>query len=92
MRGRWGFIGFAVLVACVVVAPLVSTHYRTFQLAFVGIYLIALLGLNILTGFTGQISLGHGAFMGIGAYATTILVVLVIRPAGLLGKVTVKRV
>ena len=75
MRGRWGYIGFAVLVACVVIAPLVSTHYRTFQLAFVGIYLIALLGLNILTGFTGQISLGHGAFMGIGAYATTILVV-----------------
>lgn len=75
MRGRWGFVGFAVLVACVVIAPLISTHYRTFQLAFVGIYLIALLGLNILTGFTGQISLGHGAFMGIGAYATTILVV-----------------
>jgi branched-chain amino acid transport system permease protein len=53
----------------------VSTNYRTFQLAFVGIYLIALLGLNILTGFTGQISLGHGAFMGVGAYVTTILVV-----------------
>ncbi len=33
------------------------------------------LGLDILTGFTGQISLGHGAFMGIGAYTTTILVV-----------------
>ncbi len=75
MRGRWGYTGFGVLVIAVVIAPLVSTHYRTFQLAFVGIYLIALLGLNILTGFTGQISLGHGAFMGIGAYATTILVV-----------------
>jgi branched-chain amino acid transport system permease protein len=58
----------------VVVAPLLSTNYRTFQLAFVGIYLIALLGLNILTGLTGQISLGHGAFMGVGAYVTTILV------------------
>jgi branched-chain amino acid transport system permease protein len=62
-------------VVAVVIAPLVSTNYRTFQLAFVGIYLIALLGLNILTGFTGQISLGHGAFMGVGAYVTTILVV-----------------
>ena len=59
----------------VVVVPFFSTHYRTFQFAFVGIYLIALLGLNILTGLTGQISLGHGAFMGIGAYTTTILVV-----------------
>jgi len=70
-----GFLGFAALVVAVVVTPLLSTHYRTFQFAFVGIYLIALLGLNILTGFTGQISLGHGAFMGIGAYVTTILVV-----------------
>jgi branched-chain amino acid transport system permease protein len=75
VRGRWGFIGFAVLVIAVVIAPQVSTHYRTFQLGFVGIYLIALLGLNILTGFTGQISLGHGAFMGVGAYVTTILIV-----------------
>jgi branched-chain amino acid transport system permease protein len=75
MRKRLGYIGFALLVVAVVLAPLVSTHYRTYQLAFVAIYLIALLGLNILTGFTGQISLGHGAFMGVGAYATTILVV-----------------
>jgi branched-chain amino acid transport system permease protein len=75
MRGRWGYLGFAVLVVAVVIAPLVSTHYRTYQLAFVAIYLIALLGLNILTGFTGQISLGHGAFLGVGAYVTTILVV-----------------
>ena len=75
MRFRPGYLGVAVLVAAVVVAPLISTHYRTYQLAFVAIYLIALLGLNILTGFTGQISLGHGAFMGVGAYTTTILVV-----------------
>lgn len=70
-----GPLGFVFLVACVAVAPLVFTHYRTYQLAFVGIYLCALIGLNILTGLTGQISLGHGAFMGIGAYTTTILVV-----------------
>ncbi|HEX7627238.1 MAG TPA: branched-chain amino acid ABC transporter permease [Gaiellaceae bacterium] len=75
MRLRPAYLGFALLVVCVIVAPLISSHYRTFQLSFVGIYLIALLGLNLLTGFTGQISLGHGAFMGIGAYTTTILVV-----------------
>jgi branched-chain amino acid transport system permease protein len=68
-------VRFAALVAAVVLAPVLTSHYRTFQLAFVGIYLIALLGLNLLTGFTGQISLGHGAFLGIGAYTTTILVV-----------------
>ena len=43
------------------------------QFAYVGIYLIALVGLNILTGYTGQISLGHGAFMAIGGYTTAIL-------------------
>lgn len=75
MKLRPGPLGFVVLIAAVVVAPLLSSNYRTFQLAFVGIYLIALIGLNILTGLTGQISLGHGAFMGVGAYATTILVV-----------------
>ena len=75
MRVRPGYVGFAVLIAAVVIAPFLSSHYRTFQLAFVGIYLIALIGLNILTGLTGQISLGHGAFMGVGAYATTILTV-----------------
>ena len=51
----------------------VGGHFRDYQLAFVAIYLIALLGLNILTGYTGQISLGHGAFMGVGAYTTAIL-------------------
>lgn len=75
MRFRPGSLGLAALIAAVVVAPLLSSNYRTFQLAFVAIYLIALVGLNILTGFTGQISLGHGAFMGVGAYTTTILVV-----------------
>jgi branched-chain amino acid transport system permease protein len=67
-------LGFTVLVAAVVVAPFLFSNYRTYQLGFVGLYLVALVGLNILTGFTGQISLGHGAFMGIGAYTTTILV------------------
>ena len=75
MKSRLGYLGFALLVAGVLIAPSLSSSYRTFQLAFVGIYLIALLGLNILTGYTGQISLGHGAFMGVGAYVTTILVV-----------------
>ncbi len=75
MRAPLGLAGFVGLVACVVGAPFLFTHYRTYQLAFVAIYLIALLGLNILTGLTGQISLGHGAFMGVGAYTTAILVV-----------------
>src|SRR5205085_9786078 len=53
--------------------PHLISNYHAYQLAFVGIYFIALLGLNILTGYSGQISLGHGAFMGLGAYTTAIL-------------------
>ncbi|MBA3842932.1 MAG: branched-chain amino acid ABC transporter permease [Actinobacteria bacterium] len=75
MRRVTALVSFGVLVTAVVLAPTFFTHYRLFQLALVAVYLVALLGLDILTGFTGQISLGHGAFMGVGAYTTTILVV-----------------
>jgi branched-chain amino acid transport system permease protein len=47
-------------------------EFRLGQFTHVAIYFVALLGLNILTGYNGQISLGHGAFMGIGAYVTTV--------------------
>lgn len=66
---------FALLVAFVVFIPRLVSDFRTYELAFVGIYFIALVGLNILTGYNGQISLGHGAFMGVGAYTTAILTV-----------------
>jgi branched-chain amino acid transport system permease protein len=58
----------------VAVLPHFISAFKAQQYAYVGIYLIALLGLNILTGYTGQISLGHGAFMAIGGYTTAILV------------------
>ena len=57
----------------VAVLPSFVSAFRAQQLAYVGIYLIALIGLNILTGYSGQISLGHGAFMAIGGYTTAIL-------------------
>jgi branched-chain amino acid transport system permease protein len=62
----------AILLACAL--PLLGTSYHLFQFTLVVIYAIALLGLNLLTGYGGQISLGHGAFYGIGAYTTAILV------------------
>lgn len=61
-----------VLVALACALPLVASDYRLFQLTMVLVYAIALLGLNVLTGFNGQISLGHGAFYAIGAYAAAI--------------------
>ena len=63
----------AVLLALACALPFVVSNYRTFQFTMVIIYAIALLGLNILTGFNGQISLGHGAFYAIGAYVAAVL-------------------
>jgi len=70
-----GFVGFAALVVAVLVLPAFVSDFKTQQYAYVGIYLIALLGLDVLTGYTGQISLGHGAFMAIGGYTSAILMV-----------------
>jgi branched-chain amino acid transport system permease protein len=70
---RRASIAVAVLVAIACVLPFVVSNYRTFQLTLVLVYAIALLGLNILTGYNGQISLGHGAFYAIGAYTAAVL-------------------
>jgi branched-chain amino acid transport system permease protein len=64
-------VGAAVLAGAL---PLWGSSYHLFQLTLVVIYAIAILGLNLLTGYGGQISLGNGAFYGIGAYTTAILV------------------
>jgi ABC-type branched-subunit amino acid transport system permease subunit len=68
-----GFVAFAAFVAFVAVLPSFVSDFKAREYSYVAIYLIALLGLNILTGYTGQISLGHGAFMAIGGYTTAIL-------------------
>ncbi|MCG2592925.1 branched-chain amino acid ABC transporter permease [Ramlibacter sp. XY19] len=60
-----------ILLACAL--PFVISNYRVFQATMVLIYAIALLGLNLLTGYNGQISLGHGAFYAIGAYVAAIM-------------------
>jgi branched-chain amino acid transport system permease protein len=67
---------FLILMILMVIAcalPFLVGNYRTFQFTLVLVYAIALLGLNILTGYNGQISLGHGAFYAIGAYTAAIL-------------------
>ena len=70
---RNNLILLAVLLAAACVLPFVVTNYRVFQFTLVLVYAIALLGLNMLTGYNGQISLGHGAFYAIGAYVAAIL-------------------
>jgi branched-chain amino acid transport system permease protein len=59
--------------AVAMVLPLVFQGFVVFQLTQVMIYGLAILGLNLLTGFNGQFSVGHGAFYGLGAYVTAIL-------------------
>jgi branched-chain amino acid transport system permease protein len=70
---RYALTGYAVLLLVACALPFFVSEYRTFQFTLVLIYSIALLGLNILTGYNGQISLGHGAFYAIGAYCAAIL-------------------
>jgi branched-chain amino acid transport system permease protein len=65
---------FLAAVAVLAILPHWLSDFRASEVAYVGIYFIAILGLNILTGYTGQISLGHGAFMAIGGYTTAIMV------------------
>lgn len=55
--------------------PLRLGTYRTFQASEIAMWAIVALGLNILTGYNGQISLGHSAFVAVGGYATAILMV-----------------
>jgi branched-chain amino acid transport system permease protein len=71
MRVKLGAVGIGVLL--LVLLPFVLSEFRTVQLATVGAYFIAILGLDVLTGHSGQISLGHGAFMAVGGYTTAIL-------------------
>ncbi len=66
----WMGIGLVLLFA---VIPFISSPYMLYILNTIGIYAIAAIGLNLLIGYTGQISLGHGAFFGVGAYAGAIL-------------------
>jgi len=66
----WLIIGLVLLFG---VVPFISTPYILYILNAIGIYTIAAIGLNLLTGYTGQISLGHGAFFGVGAYSAAIL-------------------
>jgi branched-chain amino acid transport system permease protein len=67
-------LGSLLVVATVLcVLPFILSDYNISLAAQVGIFFIAVLGLNILTGYTGQISIGHGAFMMIGGYTTAVM-------------------
>lgn len=68
-------VWIAAIVVLAIAAPfVVSGDFRSSQLSTAAYSALAVLGLNLLTGYTGQVSVGHSAFIGIGAYVTAILV------------------
>jgi branched-chain amino acid transport system permease protein len=67
------YAGYAALLAVAVAIPFFFGPYRVSQFTLVLVYAIAVLGLNLLVGYSGQISLGHGAFFCLGAYTGAIL-------------------
>jgi len=67
-------VGWLALLVVVAAVPFVFEEPRTVLFTQAAAYAVAVLGLNLLAGWSGQISLGHSAFMGVGAYTTAILV------------------
>lgn len=65
---RQAQVAFGLLLAGLVLFPLLANRYLLFVASLAGIGVVGALGLNLLTGATGQISLGHAAFLGVGAY------------------------
>jgi len=72
-RGAWWW-GVGLLLVVAVLLPFPLSGFRLFQFTQVCVYAMVLLGLNLLTGYNGQISLGHGAFYAMGAYTTAIMI------------------
>jgi branched-chain amino acid transport system permease protein len=66
-------IWLALLALALVIFPFVAGQYWLYLACLVAINIIAATGLNILTGYTGQVSLGQAAFMGVGAYTVAVL-------------------
>jgi branched-chain amino acid transport system permease protein len=67
------YVATAIVLVFAVCLPFVLHTFFVFQMTMILIYAIAIIGLNLLTGFNGQLSLGHAAFYAIGAYTAAIL-------------------
>ena len=75
-------VGVVLVAAVIIVFPFMHTWpffegfigpFRTFQATMFAVWLMVVLGMNLLTGYSGQISLGHAALVAVGAYITAIL-------------------
>ncbi len=75
MRTRTQWVLLALGTAVLFSIPLFASSYWVSWLSMLGITIVAVLGLHVLTGLCGQFSIGHAAFMAVGAYAVAILTV-----------------
>ena len=73
LPGKAAVVKLVVLLAVLAVLPFVVPGYRIFTLNYMAIFVIVGLGMTILVGDTGQISLGHAGFVAIGAYTTVLM-------------------
>ena len=67
-------LGILVLVLALAAAPLGLKNYGVYLLTLCCVYVMAGMGLNLTVGYAGQMSIGHAAFLGIGAYTAAILI------------------
>ena len=74
MTGRWKRAGWALLALLVIVPPFVTDALELNRLSRLVVLVLAVLGVNLLTGYTGLISLGHGVFVGVGAFTMANLI------------------
>jgi len=73
IQSKVALIGLIALFCAVLLLPLLASRYLVYIATLILINVICAQGLNLLTGYSGQVSLGHGGFMAIGAYLTAIL-------------------
>jgi len=71
----WRAVRWAVFVGALVLIPVVfgGNSYHMYVATLTCVYIITIMGLNLTVGYTGQISLGHAAFMGLGAYTVALM-------------------
>ena len=72
-QNLWVKAWLEIFIVAMIVLPFVMSRYELSILNEMGIAVIGAFGLNLLIGYTGQISLGHGAFVAIGAYTAGLL-------------------
>ena len=76
LRPLWRHLLGAVILAVILLVLInVSSTFRDYQIAEVAVYVVAVAGFTFLIGLSGQISIGHGAFMAVGAYVAALLII-----------------